>query len=243
MGSQIHLQNVSLTAKNKVLFENFSFDFCKGKDVCLIGEEGVGKTSLLRAILGEVPIEGEILKEASCRGVLRIHLKGDESIADYLHYESLDERTQKQIRQFLKLKSLLYPINKLTEKYQLKVLLLEQILKYPKFFFVDDILFSFSMQEKRDFISLLYEFDITLFYVTSNLEDALLFPYLLVMGRHGILMEGSTISVLKEEKILKRLGFSLPFMVDLSLQLQSYDLLQQIYLDRKELSEKLWKSD
>ena len=63
------------------------------------------------------------------------------------------------------------------------------------------------------------------------------------MGHKGILMEGSTISVLKEEKILRRLGFSLPFFVDLSLNLQSYDLIHDIFLDRKELTEQLWKSD
>ena len=150
---------------------------------------------------------------------------------------------EKQINNFLKLKSLLYPIHKLTEKYQLKILILEQILNNPKFFFVDDLLFSFSKEEKVDLISLLHERNITFFYVTSNLEDVLLFPYLIVMGHKGILMEGSTISVLKEEKILRRLGFSLPFFVDLSLNLQSYDLIHDIFLDRKELTEQLWKSD
>ena len=67
------------------------------------------------------------------------------------------------------------------------------------------------------------------------------FPYLVVMGKNGILMEGPTLAVLKEEKIMKRLGFSLPFFIDLSLQLQSYDLIDDIYLDGKELTERLWK--
>ena len=53
-------------------------------------------------------------------------------------------------------------------------------------------------------------------------------------------VEGPVVSVLKEEKILKNLGFSLPFIYDLSLQLNYYGLIDSIYLDEKVLVDKLW---
>ncbi len=168
-------------------------------------------------------------------------IKIEDSISQYLNYDDLSDKEQEMVNKFLNLKSLSYSITKLTKKFQLKVMMLKQILMKPTFFFLDDLLYDFSKEEKEDFFLLCHQNQITLFYVTSNLEDAISFPYLVVMGKNGILMEGPTLAVLKEEKIMKRLGFSLPFFIDLSLQLQSYDLIDDIYLDGKELTERLWK--
>ena len=43
-----------------------------------------------------------------------------------------------------------------------------------------------------------------------------------------------------EEKLLKRLGFGLPFIVDLSLSLEFYDILDKIYYDTSSLVGELW---
>ena len=56
-----------------------------------------------------------------------------------------------------------------------------------------------------------------------------------------IIVEGKTLDVLKEEKLLKRLGLSLPFMVELSLLLQDYGLIDHIYLNKESLVNYLWK--
>jgi ABC-type multidrug transport system ATPase subunit len=241
MLKQIHLQNVSMKIKNKKIFNNFNFDLIEGKDVCLIGEEGVGKTLFLRAILGEENFVGDILKEASCRGITNYSLKTDDSIEKYLNYNQLSTQEQNLVKKFLNLKSLLYPVSKLTKKFKLKVEILRQLLMKPRFFFLDDLLHDFNMEEKKDLFQLFHQNQITLFYVTSDLEDTAFFPYLIIMGKNGILMEGPTLAVLKEEKIMKRLGFSLPFFVDLSLQLQSYGLIDEIYWEGKELTNHLWK--
>ena len=54
-------------------------------------------------------------------------------------------------------------------------------------------------------------------------------------------MEGEVLSCLKEEKLLKRLGYKLPFIYDLSLQLNYYEVINKIYLDNKSLEEAVWK--
>ena len=53
-------------------------------------------------------------------------------------------------------------------------------------------------------------------------------------------MEGSKEGVLKEEKILKRIGFGLPFVVDLSVQLKLYKVLDKVYFDMESLVKDLW---
>lgn len=230
-----------LKTKKNVIFSNFSFDFYEGKSVCMIGPNGVGKTSLLKMVQESIPYEGDILKEGICRVLVDVNIKEHVNIYEFLQFRSLNTQESQLFLRFLKLTDLSYAVSNLNTKYQLKVQLLKEILARPKFLFVDDILFSFSMDEKKDLLKLLSSFGITLFYVTSDIEDTLLFPYLLVIGKDGILMEGSTLQVLQEEKIMKRLGFTLPFFVDLSLQLKSYGLVDQIYLSEKELVKALWQ--
>jgi hypothetical protein len=58
-------------------------------------------------------------------------------------------------------------------------------------------------------------------------------------GISGI--DGRTLDVLEEEKILKRLGFSLPFMIDLSIQLKLYGLINKTYLSKEAMVKNLWK--
>lgn len=243
MKKKINFLDVSVTLKNKLIFQNFSFLFQEGKNVCLIGAEGVGKTTLLKTIENQIPFQGEILKEDTTKILLQDVCETDKTIEQFLDFSHKTKEELNSIKSFLNLKSFHYSINELNKVFQLKINLLDKIFMKPKFLFVDDILHSLTRTEKQQLIKLLLDNHITLFYVTSNIEDALFFPYLVVMGSERVLMEGNTLSILEEEKLMKRLGFSLPFQVDLSLQLQSYNLIKNIYIEKEELFEKLWKSD
>ena len=53
-------------------------------------------------------------------------------------------------------------------------------------------------------------------------------------------LEGNTEFVLRNEKVLKKLGYGLPFVVDLSIQLIYYDILGKVYYDMDKLTEDLW---
>ena len=49
--------------KSKVLFENTGFDIKRGEKICLVGQNGIGKTTLLKIITGEVePDSGFVQK-------------------------------------------------------------------------------------------------------------------------------------------------------------------------------------
>ena len=54
-------------------------------------------------------------------------------------------------------------------------------------------------------------------------------------------MEGKPSSVLREEKILNRIGLELPFMIDLSLKLEFYELLDDEITDMDRMVDTLWK--
>ena len=54
-------------------------------------------------------------------------------------------------------------------------------------------------------------------------------------------MEGLPNVVVKEDTLLNRLGISLPFMVDLSLKLEFYELIDHVEMDINRLVNDLWK--
>ena len=57
----VEIKNVGIKLGNKTLFEGFTFNFEAGKKIGVVGNNGVGKTTLLKIILGEIaPTLGKI---------------------------------------------------------------------------------------------------------------------------------------------------------------------------------------
>ena len=46
---------------------------------------------------------------------------------------------------------------------------------------------------------------------------------------------------MKEDSLINKIGLTLPFMVDLSLKLKYYDLIDDVELDMNRMVDKLWK--
>lgn len=110
---------------------------------------------------------------------------------------------------------------------------------HKKLFF-DEVLTYIEPELRKALINYLIEKDISFINITNDIEDTLLADYLIVIFDDKVALEGNTLDVLKEEKLLNRMGFNLPFMVDLSIQLQYYGLVDKIYLDKKDLVNDLW---
>ena len=68
----LEVRNASVTLGGKLLFEGVSFTVGDGETLCITGDSGCGKTTILRAMLGFLPlsaghvsIDGELLTPAS----------------------------------------------------------------------------------------------------------------------------------------------------------------------------------
>ncbi|MBQ2515780.1 MAG: ABC-F family ATP-binding cassette domain-containing protein, partial [Desulfovibrio sp.] len=62
------LQDVCLSLSGKTLLENASLGINVGDRVCLVGRNGVGKSSLLRMLAGRIePDRGSLVYEGGCR--------------------------------------------------------------------------------------------------------------------------------------------------------------------------------
>lgn len=57
----VELTNIGVKLGDKILFDKFNFNFEAGKKIGVVGDNGVGKTTLLKIILGEIaPTSGKI---------------------------------------------------------------------------------------------------------------------------------------------------------------------------------------
>ncbi len=117
---------------------------------------------------------------------------------------------------------------------------ISNLLKYPKIIFFN-ALNKLESEEIKELYNILKNNNIKYINVTNNIEEVLLTSNLIVYMDDKEVVSGDTLEVLKNEKLLKRIGLSLPFMVELSMYLQDYNLVDKIYLDKNELEGVLWK--
>lgn len=52
---------ISKSYGNRVVFDDFEMEILDGEIVCVLGESGVGKTTLLNSLAGQIPFDGEIV--------------------------------------------------------------------------------------------------------------------------------------------------------------------------------------
>ena len=58
----INISNISKSFNEKIILDNISFSIKEGENIAIIGQSGVGKSVLLKSIIGLlVPDSGEIL--------------------------------------------------------------------------------------------------------------------------------------------------------------------------------------
>ena len=93
-----------------------------------------------------------------------------------------------------------------------------------------DKLIEYLKESKKDFI-----------IITNNIEEVMYTDYLIVIDEsESILIEGKTKLVLEESKLLKRLGFDLPFYFEMSNLLMDYGLIDNIYDNKDDLVGAIW---
>ncbi len=229
----------NLRVQNKL--QSISIDFYEDVSVFLCGTGASGKTLLLKAIAGNVPYKGKIVKEGHVEVVFDQSVFFSNSVEDELKYLAFNEEQRNFIREFISDDLLECNPNELDFKMQKIVLLCAKFVRNPDLLFIDN-LFSFLDEEtKQKFFSYAREKLITLVNVSNDVEEALQYSYMIVLDQGKIAVEGKTKQVLEEEKLLKRLGIGLPFYVDLSTQLKDYGLLQNITYSKEEVGESLWE--
>lgn len=110
-----------------------------------------------------------------------------------------------------------------------------------KIIVIDELYSLLNDNYKQKIIKYLKEKQITTIIFTNNKEDLLNADNVILFDGSKFLLSCSIETLYKEEKNLKRIGIGLPFIIDLSIRLKLYDLVDKIYFNPKDLSGDLWK--
>lgn len=234
------------------LFENLSINIEKNTITTISGANSCGKTTLMRILNRNIITEDNIL-------VNNININ-DYTISDYTNLIQLvipseilfEEKTlEKELNNInlvkgLRIKSILNKdINTLTIKEKVLAQLAIALDNKPKILLLDNIFMYFNDKEESEIFAFLRsyqkKYNLTVVLTTIDLKDSLYTDYLYIIGNKKVILKGEPLKVLEKDNVLNKVGLNIPFIVDLSVKLKDYDLLESIEVDKDRMVDILWK--
>ena len=258
MVNLVEFNNAKIEINGVILFENLNFVVEKFRAVSIVGN---GKSVLLKAmvnpsITSNIKIANANLDKNSNNLYKKIAVVSadanflcdtvcDELTFPLINFNKTRDISENEVLDILKYFDMPSLINKkivtLSKEEQLMIKTLSYLVIKPDVLAIDDLFIYLSEYNKEKIISYLKVNAITLVLTTNDMEDTLYTDYIYIINGGKVVCEGLIKDVYKEEQLLKSLGVGLPFVADLSTQLQYYDLVNKIYLDVKELVGDVWK--
>lgn len=263
------MENI-VTMKNLTyqdIFEKLNLKIRKHQITFVTGPSGCGKTTLIKILSCLIGIPNEDMLDHTLIKENNIDLKEIGLVISPIEMPFLFKTvyqelafplenltySKKEIKKridevinLLKLEETLYmDPNKLSTFEQSKLLIALAIIHKPQLLLLDDPCSNMNKKQTKNIMDILKQLQkkekMTIVVATGNLDETIFGDYLYVLKQGKIILEGKPISVLQEEKILLRLGLKIPFMIDLSLKLKFYDLLDDVVLDLDKMVNQLWK--
>ena len=247
----------------KDILHNIDISINKNDFITISGSNKCGKTTLIKILNKEINTNNKIkvnnkdIKEYSLKeykdvvgsviyGTDNLYLFNTvEDETNYLLDKKLKNRYKELIKLFKLTKYEKTNPNNLDKYNKLKLNILKEVILKPKILLLDDIFLYLSDKETNEILKILkylQEKDkLTIILTTSNLNNTIDSDYLYILSEGKIVLEGKPLEVLEKDNLLNRLGLELPFMIDLSVKLKDYNLVDNIKLDMDRMVEDLWK--
>lgn len=177
--SDIILKNITKEYENDIIINNFSYTFEKGKTYIIKGSSGIGKTTLIKIMLGLTDYKGTILNldnlEKSC---VFQEDRLVEDISVYLNFKMIfSDKIKDKLKEYLKLINLENIENKkvreLSGGMKRRISMLRAILKESDIYFFDEALKEIDETNKKYIMNLLNKLtkDKTIIWITHDDND------------------------------------------------------------------------
>lgn len=269
MANILEIKNLDYKYGKTTIFKDFSLAVEEGSYVGIAGNNNSGKTTLIKIISGLLPSKNAVTIGYSYVDSTRIHDNSKRlgvvfgsSFNSFLFddvykemafpLENLNipvDKIEKSVIELAKTFGISKLLDKktidLTNSEKQEVQLVISLLHKPDILLLDNPFSMMNKKTKDRIMGALKKYQkenkLTIILATTNLEDVLDTDYLYILNDGDIIIEGKPLDVFEEDTILNKLGFSLPFMVDLSLKLKFYELLDNIEVDMNRMVDVLWK--
>ena len=242
--------------KYKNIFDGLDLSIKQNTITAISGSNNCGKTTLIKILSGLITVKDTVkFNDLYLESINKNKLFYDEGIVilnekidflfDTVKEEILfvldninisDEKKKNRYNFILKL---------LNRNIKIKVLLAIAVIHKPHVLFIDDLCTMMSKAERHEMENILNYLNsvekMTIVMTTNNLEETINCDYLYILDKGKIALEGKPLDILKEDNIINKIGLKIPFMIDLSVKLQDYDLISKMTLDMNGMVNKLWK--
>ena len=242
-------------------FTKFSIDIPLNSFTFITGSNNSGKSLLLKVLAGVINVKNrviydkEIIKDNRDISYINNTFFNFDTVLKTIRYPleclGLDDGNintlVRDIAKDLEITSLLNKnIKDLNEYEKLKVMLASKTIYNPKLLLLDDPCLFLSPLEIEEFMGLLEQLrtrGITIVVATSSLEEVIytINSTIYVLDKGSIVSSGEMLEVLRNDSLLNKIGLELPFMVDLSVKLEYYNLTDKINMSPLGMVEHLWK--
>lgn len=262
----LSVNNLNFKYFDKVIFNNFSFDLKEKTINAVLGTNSSGKTTLVKILSGMLKFDGtiqihdQILSKTNIKKYSR--LVGVSFYNNFLFQDVISELvfsmenlnfSSKEINKKLnKICNILEMHNikngkiaSLSNVEKIKVILASTIIHEPKLVILDDLFDELTYDEYsiiNDYMKkLIEEYNVTFLYTTNNLDKCLHADYVFFINKGNLILNGKIDYILEHDNTLSKEGIFIPIMIDLSLKLKFYGLVDKIIMDSESLVDILWK--
>lgn len=265
----ISIRDLLFRYDNNYIFDKFNLDLEKGSYTTIVGTNGAGKTTLIKLMLGllhtnsYIMIDNIRLTKETTKDVRRkigVVFENPENtfvaetvmdeIAFALENMQLEHNEIKrritEISEYLEIEHLLErDPHRLSGGEKQVVALAGALVMEPEILIFDEAFTMVDYKYKEKIYKVLdncnKENGTTIINITHNLEDAVYGNDIIVMDKGKIIMKGPKEEVFKETTVFDKLGFDMPFIVELSNKLKYYGLVNKLYFNKEELVDSIWK--
>ena len=249
------------------VFSDFSTSFEKNKLTTISGPNNCGKTTLLKILSKKINSNSDIIINNNNINDYKIneYYKLVKSVIpleeEFINYTVEEELQYTVDRLFLnkeeknsRIKSIiknLYlngirkkEIKDLNDKEFILLQLADSIITTPKILLIDDLSPYLDSEEIKKIIiflkSIISKYDMTIIINSLRLEDIIETDKIIIINNSEVILEGNPIDILQKDNILNKAGIKVPFMIDLSVKLKDYNLIDEVELDMNRMTNKLW---
>ena len=249
--------------KYKIL-KNISFSLYGGNIYSLLGKNSSGKTLLIMCIAGLVEtnncisLNNKVITYKDLNKDIGVYVNNANLTDNLVLYNLIEplinigtsqaksKKIVYDISKKLGIDSLIYKdINSLSYGEKKFISILKSIIHQPKLILLDNPFEGLDKYYKERLINYLQHLKSSqnsiIIFTTNNGEDLLICNSLIIINSGKLISIGEKEKIFEDEKILSKNGISIPFIIDLSYKLKSYELIDKLVYDNKEMMDVLWK--